>query len=160
MTAPVVSDEYGLCKGGRNMSLETSKKVLKISGILSLIFGVIGLLMGILVFATGGMIATGLDMNDADNAAVAGISLMGGIVTIIAGIVAIIEGVFSLRGAKDSAKIMPAWIFAILGVISGVIGIISDIAGGSDIGTIVGAAFALCISVLIFLAANTIKQSR
>ena len=140
------------------MSLETSRKVLKISGILSIIFGVLGIIMGILVFATGGMIATSVDMGVEDNAMVAGISLVGGIMAVIAGIIALIEGIFSLRGAKDSTKIMPAWVFAIIGLIFGVINLIGSFGNGAS--SIFSNVISLLISALIFAAANTIKRSR
>ena len=140
------------------MSLETSRKVLKISGILSIIFGVIGIIMGILVFATGGMIATSMDMGVEDNAMVAGISLAGGIMAVIAGIIALIEGIFSLKGAQDSAKIMPAWVFAIIGLIFGVINLIMSFGNGAS--SIFSNVISLLISALIFVAANTIKKSR
>ena len=140
------------------MSLETSRKVLKISGILSIIFGVLGIIMGILVFTTGGMIATSMDMGVEDNAMVAGISLAGGIMAVIAGIIALIEGIFSLRGAKDSTKIMPAWVFAIIGLIFGVINLIGSFGNGAS--SIFSNVISLLISALIFAAANTIKRSR
>ena len=140
------------------MSLETSRKVLKISGILSIIFGVLGIIMGILVFTTGGMIATSVDMGVEDNAMVAGISLAGGIMAVIAGIIALIEGIFSLRGAKDSTKIMPAWVFAIIGLIFGVINLIGSFGNGAS--SIFSNVISLLISALIFAAANTIKRSR
>ena len=140
------------------MNVETSQKILKIFGILGIIAGVAVIVFGIFGFLGGSM--AGANASTDEESGVAVIVLGASIAAVVGGIISFIEGVCSVRASADSSKIMPAWIFAILGVISGVIGIISDIAGGSDIGTIVGAAFALCISVLIFLAANTIKQSR
>ena len=136
------------------MSLETSRKVLKISGILAIIFGCLGLLLGILAFAGGTMIA----VDGSEEAETAGIALAGGIILLVSGIIALLEGIFSLRAAKDSSKIMPAWIFAILGLISGAGGVISSF---SNEESSVGSAIAsLAISVLVFVAANTIKKSR
>ena len=141
------------------MSLETSKKVLKVSGILGIIFGALSLIAGIMVFATGGAIAANLDVTVNENAAaVAGISIAGGIMMILAGIVALLEGVFSLRGAKNSSKIMPAWVFAILGIVSGAINLISNFGNGAS--AIASSVVSLLISVLVFVAANTIKKSR
>ena len=139
------------------MSVETSQKILKIFGILSIIAGVAVIIFGILGFF-GGSMAGANASTDEESAAI--VVVMGAsIVAVVEGIISLIEGVCSVRAAADSSKIMPAWIFAILGVISGVIGMIGDIASGGEISTIVGGILALCISVLIFRAANTIKQS-
>ena len=140
------------------MSMETSQKILKIFGILGIIAGVAVIIFGIFGFLGGSM--AGANASTDEESGVAVMVLASSIVAVVGGIISLIEGVCSVRAAADSSKIMPAWIFAILGLISGVSGVISDIASGSDIGTIIGAVFALCISVLIFLAANTIKQSR
>lgn len=140
------------------MSLETSKKVLKVSGVLCIIFAVIFLVLGVLVFVTGGMVATSADMAVEDNATAAGIVLLGGVIMIVGGIVSLIEGIFSLRGAKDSAKIMPAWVFAIIGIVFGAINLVLSFGNGGS--SIASNVVALLISVLVFIAANTIKKSR
>ena len=65
-----------------------------------------------------------------------------------------------LRAANDSSKIMPTWVFAILGLISGVVGVINSLVGGDGISAILGSVITLILSALIFIAANTIKKSR
>lgn len=140
------------------MSLETSKKVLKVSGIICLIFAVIFLVMGLLLLFTGGTAATSLDMNVEDNAKVTGITLGGGIMMFLAGIVMLLEAIFSLRGAKDNAKIMPAWVFAIISLIFGVINLATSLGNGAN--AVISNIVSLLISVLIFVAANTIKKHR
>jgi hypothetical protein len=52
---------------------------------------------------------------------------------------------------------MPAWIFAILGVIGSVGQLISSLS--EDPKGIISAIIAVALSVLIFVAANTIKKS-
>ena len=140
------------------MSLETSKKVLKVSGIICLIFAVIFLVMGLLLLFTGGTAATSLDMNVEDNAKVTGITLGGGIMMFLAGIVMLLETIFSLRGEKDNAKIMPAWVFAIISLIFGVINLATSLGNGAN--AVISNIVSLLISVLIFVAANTIKKHR
>lgn len=71
----------------------------------------------------------------------------------VIGLVSLLEGIFSLRGAKDASKIMPAWIFAIIGVIAGVVGLFTG-------GSLGGSIFSLIINIVIFIAANNIKKSR
>ena len=81
----------------------------------------------------------------------AGVSGMA--IFFILGLLSLLEGIFSIRGAKDAAKIMPAWIFAIIGVIAAVVGLFT---GGSLGGSIVS----LIVNIVIFIAANKIKKSR
>ncbi|MBQ7676892.1 MAG: hypothetical protein IJT32_01540 [Lachnospiraceae bacterium] len=140
------------------MSVETSQKILKIFGILGIIAGAAVIIFGLFGLLGGSMVGAGASTDE--ESAVAVVVLGASIAAVVEGIISLIEGVCSVRAAADSSKIMPAWIFAILGVISGVVGIIGDIASGIDIGSLVGGVLALCISVLIFRAANTIKQSR
>ncbi|MCR5178708.1 MAG: hypothetical protein K6C95_06960 [Lachnospiraceae bacterium] len=79
-----------------------------------------------------------------------------GIIMVITGIVSLIEGIFSVRAAKDNSKIGPAWWFAIISLVMGVISIGSNLANGSGIA---GSIPSLLISILIFVAANTIKKA-
>ncbi len=71
----------------------------------------------------------------------------------ILGVISLLEGIFSLRGAKDASKIMPAWIFAIIGVIAAVIGLFTGGSLGSSV-------FSLIINIVIFIAANKIRKTR
>ena len=64
-----------------------------------------------------------------------------------------IFGIFSIRGARDASKIMPALIFAIIGVIAAIIGLFTG-------GSLGGSVFSLIVNIVIFVAANKIKKSR
>ena len=136
------------------MNIETSKKILKVAGILSIIGGIIALLVGILAVAGGGILA---GYGQGDEQTGGAIVLVAGVVCLISGIVSLIEGICSTRAAKDTSKIMPAWIFAIIGlIINGISFIMNIVQSGvsSGLSGIVSVAF----SVLIFVAANTIKK--
>ena len=135
------------------MNIETSKKILKIAGILSIIGGVIGILVGILATAGGGILA---GLGEAEDQGEGAMVAVVGVIVLIAGIVSLIEGIFSTRAAKDTSKIKPAWIFAIIGLVTNGISFVSGIinGGGSAGSGIVSVAF----SVLIFIAANSIKK--
>ena len=137
------------------MDLETSKKILKIFGILDIIFGIIGIIVGLLAFAGGGLVAA----SDQSEAGVigAGIAVILGVILVISGIVSLLQGIFSVRAAKDTSKIMPAWVFAIIGIITSIISVISSWGKGTS--SIVGSIVSLAIGVLIFIAANNIKKS-
>ncbi|MCR5357938.1 MAG: hypothetical protein K6E63_11115 [Lachnospiraceae bacterium] len=129
------------------MSVEKSQKILKIFGTLSIIGGVLMLIVGVGA-------AYGAGMLDEEGKAVA---LLMGIILIICGIVDLLQGIFSRNAAKDSSKIGPAWIFAIIGLATSVISMISSAI--KDPGTIVSGLFSVAISALIFVAANTIKKN-
>ena len=142
------------------MSIGTSKKILKIFGILGIIMGILALAGGVLALFGGGV--AGMKLNPEtvtdQEAGVVALLFGGGIIFLITGFISLIEGIFSVRAAKDSSKIMPAWIFAILGLISGVVSLVSSFK--ADLPTIVGGVISILINVLIFVAANTIKKSR
>lgn len=131
------------------MSLKTSKLILKIFGILSLICGVILIILGLIVLLGASQLSP--EEVEADPNLSAGVAGMA--IFFVLGVVSLLEGIFSLRGAKDASKIMPAWIFAIIGVITGVVGLFTGGSLGSSI-------FSLIVNIVIFIAANNIKKSR
>ena len=131
------------------MSLDTSKRILKIFGVVSIICGVFFIILGFLTLAGAGQLSP--EEIESDPSLSAGVAAIA--VLFVLGLISLLEGIFSLRGAKDTAKIMPAWIFAIIGVISGVIGLFTA-------GSLGGAIFSLIIDIVIFIAANNIKKSR
>ncbi|MBR5407267.1 MAG: hypothetical protein IKX95_05010 [Lachnospiraceae bacterium] len=136
------------------MNFETSRKILKIAGILSIIGGAIGLLVGILAVAGGGILA---GYGEGDDQTSGAIVLIAGVVLLISGIVSLIEGICSTRAAKDTSKIMPAWIFAIIGLIFNGLSFIMNVVQSGFSSALSGIA-SIAFSVLIFLAANTIKK--
>ena len=137
------------------MSLDTSNKILKVTGILSIIGGVFMFILGILAVAGGG--AIGMVAEAEDEAVAGGIAVFAGLMILFAAAITLLEGIFSVRAAKDNSKINPAWIFAIIGLVSSIISMITNIANG---GSVFSGIFSLALSILIFVAANTIKKSR
>ena len=136
------------------MTVETSRKILKIFGIISIIIGALGAIIGIVGVVGGGALASaGDDMSLGVGAA----AIIVSVVLLLSGIVSLLEGIFSVRAANDVSKIMPAWVFAIISLVFSVVGIFTNIKSGTS--SIVGAIIGLGISVLIFVAANTIKKS-
>ncbi len=137
------------------MSFETSKMILKVFGVISVIFGALGTLVGLLICVA----ATGMVMNpelgDANDFA---FTIVPGIFVLVIGLIALIQGVLSIRGAKDSAKIMPAWVFSIIALVFGVVGLVLMISEGAS--GIVGSIVGVLIDCVVFYAANTIKNNR
>ncbi len=138
------------------MNVETSKKILKVFGIIDIITGIIGILVGILALGGGGvlMAAAGAEEEVAVGSAIV---VIIGVIILIAGIVGLLEGIFSVRAAKDTSKIMPAWVFAILGVVMQAISVCTSFKSGAR--AIITGILWLAVSVLIFVAANTIKKN-
>ena len=133
------------------MTVETSNKILKIFGILGIIGGALSLILG-LVASFGGSLVT-----EATEDETAGFMVVFiGIIMVISGIVSLIEGIFSVRAAKDNSKIGPAWIFAIISLVMGIITLVTNLTNGEGVG---GTIPSLLISILIFVAANTIRKS-
>lgn len=131
------------------MSLKTSKRILKIFGIFDIICGIFLIILGIIVLVGASQLSP--EEIASDPSLSAGVSGMA--ILFILGLLSLLEGIFSIRGAKDAAKIMPAWIFAIIGVIAAVVGLFT---GGSMGGSI----FSLIVNIVIFIAANKIRKSR
>ena len=130
------------------MSLETSRKILKVFGILAIIFGILGLIAGVIVLLGGSALG----------AEVAAFAAVASVLVVIGAIVTLLEGIFSVRAAKDSSKIMPAFVFALLGLVFGAISFVSNLVrnGGSGL---VSNLISLAIRCLVFIAANTIRKN-
>ena len=133
------------------MTVETSNKILKIFGILGIIGGALSVIMGLVASFSGQIVTVA-----AEDESMGLLVVVVGIIMVITGIVSLIEGIFSVRAAKDNSKIGPAWWFAIISLVMGVISIGSNLANGSGIA---GSIPSLLISILIFMAANTIKKA-
>ena len=133
------------------MTVETSNKILKIFGILGIIGGALSVIMGLVASFSGQIVTVA-----AEDESMGLLVVVVGIIMVITGIVSLIEGIFSVRAAKDNSKIGPAWWFAIISLVMGVISIGSNLANGSGIA---GSIPSLLISILIFVAANTIKKA-
>ena len=88
------------------MSLDTSKRILKIFGVVSIICGVFFIILGFLTLAGAGQLSP--EEIESDPSLSAGVAAIA--VLFVLGLISLLEGIFSLRGAKDTAKIMPAWI--------------------------------------------------
>ena len=142
------------------MSLNTSKTILKIAGIFSIIFGILGILGGIASILGGSFLGYGVAAGEVANTKdlAAGIGLLGvfGLLILLAAIVELLSGIFSVRASKDISKIIPAWIFSLIGLIISIPGLISAIQANNNI---ISNIITVALNALVFVAANTIKQS-
>ena len=142
------------------MTLETSRKILKISGILAIICAVFVIITAIAIFGVGGLAATNTEVQAYENAAegIAGM-LIGGILALVSGIIALIEGIISVKASKNNKFGNAAWIFAIIGLISSVVSSINGIMSDASASGIVSAVLSVAISVLILLAAGKVREA-
>ncbi len=122
---------------------------MKIFGIFDIICGIFLIILGVIVLVGASQLSP--EEIASDPSLSAGVSGMA--IFFILGLLSLLEGIFTLRGAKNAAKIMPAWIFAIIGVITAVVGLFT---GGSLGGSIVS----LIVNIVIFIAASKIRKSR
>ena len=146
------------------MELETSKKILNIFGILNIIFGIFGFIFGIMFLAGGSFAGIGLASGEIqasqDLQMGIGIALIGGIIFVIIGILNFIEGILDRRAAKDISKIMPAWIISIIGLFDAAYSIFTLFTGKNYTPqSILGVAIAVVLSIITFMAANSIKAA-
>lgn len=151
------------------MSLDTSKKVLKVSGIITIVFAIMGIIIGILAIVGIGALgigtATGDVQSNANLAAAVGIVSIFGLLALIGSIVDLISGICSVKAANDISKIMPAWVFTLIALILDVISVIAFFVQKRPEGTtvtpsnVIGLIIGLALSALVFCAANNVKRA-
>ena len=142
------------------MTLENSKKLLKIAGILFVISSLISIYFG------GFMTNIGLAGNNApeiqnhpDYQVVIRFYILAGIAFIISGIIHLFQGIFSAKAAKDSKYGNKAYIFSILGLISTIAFAIATLfAKNNTVNTYIGLVGGLILGVVVFLAAKKVKE--
>ena len=138
------------------MTVETSRKILKVVGILGIILGVIVCLGGVLMLAGGSLAQQAGEISLTPEE----LKLMklGGIASAVLGLITLLEGIFSVRAANDFSKIMPAWIFALISLIFNAVDAVWSIIQSAEARTIVSAALSIALSILVLGAANKIKK--
>jgi hypothetical protein len=138
------------------MTVETSRKILKVVGILGIIFGVIFALGGVLMLAGGSLAQQAGEISLTPEELK--VMKLGGIASAVLGLITLLEGIFSVRAAKDFSKIMPAWVFALISLIFNAVDAIWSIIQSAEARTIATAAFSIALSILVLGAANKIKN--
>lgn len=139
------------------MSLNTSKIILKVVGIISTISGGLGTVLGLVLTIASFVIANNPSYGDANDM---GITLVAGIIMLIISIMPLVMGIFALIGAKDSSKIIPAWVISIISLVISTGGLLLNFVDFMGVKIIIASLAAFMISIVIFLAANTIKKNR
>ena len=149
------------------MSIQNAKSTLKILGILSVILGIFGVIAGLGLVAGGGLFGADTLMSGkvttADGAEtvsmVTGMVMVMGIFTAVSALVDVLLGVFSVRASKDFSKINPAYIFSIIALALSVISLLLNFAE-FNLSTVLSALPSIVFSVVLFLAAKTVRDEQ
>ncbi len=136
------------------MEMKNSRTVLQVAGVIDFVFGIPGVLLGILGIAGAAAIANIPELSE--EAAGVSAALMGGgsVLIILASMVAVIEGILTLRAVKDPTKIMPVWVLALIYLGFSVIGMVYALSM-SSVGTT--DVVRLALNAFVFYAANSMK---
>ena len=143
------------------MERSGSQKALLVISIIEIIFAVLALVVGVATGVLGGMagVASLEGELTATEAAYgsAGLALLSAVV-IIEAVWSLLCGIFGVRAANDNQKIMIVWVFALIGVILGVVGLVSAIVNGSFGQNAASLIVGLIVDVVLFWIANNIKR--
>ena len=144
-----------------NFDLESSRKILKIVGILTIIGAVLSLLGGVLMLVGGGAVGASAPEAATDPEVQSGVAtlIVAGVIVLISGVVSLISGIVSVKASKENRYGKVAWIFAIIGIVMSVVRAISTIAQGASLTNILSVLLNIALSVMIYFAANTIKTT-
>lgn len=149
------------------MSIQNAKSTLKILGILSIILGILGVIMGIGLVVGGGMFGADTLMSgqitttDGANTVnlVTGMVMAMGIFAAVSAFVDVLLGIFSVRASNDFSKIGPAYILSIIALVLSVISLFMNFAE-FNLSTLLSAIPSIVFSVVLFLAAKTVKDEQ
>ena len=142
------------------MKIETSKKILKIAGTLTIIGVILTIGMAAFSMVLGGTGATMPDVKEGEEFA-KGVSvlLVGGFFEVVSGLLSLIEGAVSRRAAKDGKHATAALVFALLSMISSISSSIRLIKEeGPTATTIVSVVISVALSLLILAAAYSVRK--
>ncbi len=137
------------------MKIETSKSVLKVCGVIDMIYGILVMLLGVLTTAGGGLISA-MAVAEADVPEVAGpIVLVAGLGIVLMGVFSLMVGILSRKAATDPSKAQPAFVLGVISLVFACINLVSTFfVGGATVSTIVGVA----LNGLLVAAANTMRK--
>ena len=138
------------------MTVQSSKSLLKVLGIIDIVMGALLLLFSTLTLAGGGLLASGVVPMDQVEAGASGslVLVVGGAMLLLGGF-SLAEGILSRRAANNPTKAQPAFVFAIISLVLASVSLISAIVVG---GSLVSGITGVVINVLLVMAANTLRK--
>ncbi len=138
------------------MTVQTSKSILKVFGIIDIVLGVLVLLGSVLALTGGGLMASGAIPMDQVEAGVSGtLVLVAGGAMLLMGCFSLAEGILARSAAKDPSKAQPAFVFAIISLVLAAGNLTWVIVGG---GAPLSGLVSVAINVLLVMAANIVRK--
>ncbi|MEG1750529.1 MAG: hypothetical protein RR241_02015 [Raoultibacter sp.] len=130
-----------------------SRKVLNILSIIILVFGILGVLLGIF-FIAGGTMLQGSQIEGVDAQV---LSTMMGVMVIIGSLIDVVIGSMGRRGAKDPAKIKPFFVICVIGLVLYVMSIIGALTTG-DVAALPNYLISLVLVIACLYFADKVKK--
>ena len=144
------------------MEIDNAKTTLKVFGVLSIIFGILGIGLAIAYFSGGRILGISvMNMPGAEAAEVktlAGVMLAMAVVILISAIITLLLGIFSIRGANNTEKIGPAYGLSIIVLVLSIMALVLNFVGGLTFSAIFDAIVGIIFSACIYWAASTIRN--
>ena len=143
------------------MSLESSKKVLKLAGFLTIVGGILAILGGLLSTFMGGVASQAPEIQtDAKLAEGASVLLTAGVIEAIAGLVSLFEGIFTYQAGKNGTHTGAAYVFAFIGLTSSILQAIDLFAFQTTrpTSTIISVVLAVVLNIGILMAASKVRK--
>jgi len=143
------------------MNLETSKKLLKISGILLIIGAILTAFFGGFFAYAGDYASKNMPeaQTNPDYKTVSILLLVAGILLLISGVVHFLQGIFSYKASKDPAYGKKAYTFSILGLIMTLISTVSQLSAKNiTASTVFSIILGIVLSIIIMIAAKKVKD--
>lgn len=132
--------------------------ILKVTGILYIVFAALGILGGLLVIFGGGLLASGgLQTGAYLGAGFGSILAIAGIVTILGNVLGLVTGILGVKYCRRPDKAQICFVLGIVLTVFAAISLISSF--GNDSSSIVSGLIGLVLPVLYTLGAYWNKQS-
>ena len=140
------------------MDFETSKKVLRIAGMLSIIGAVFSLLIGIIGVVGGAAVSSPGIESDSEFQQTAGLAVAAGFIFLLVAALGFVEGIVCYRAGKTGRK-RTATVAMFLAVLSAIMSISNQLRSASQGSGIAGVIINVALNVLVIYAAYVVRQN-
>ena len=140
------------------MNQQSASKMLKVTGILSIIFGAISIIASLILLFGSVLLATATNAiaDSATASAVGGLLALAVIIAIIASVAEFVAGILCVVNANKPENANVCFIFGIINIVIGIASIILNISSGEF--NIISIVSALALPVLYTIAAYFLKN--